>query len=224
MYLGLISLATLFLGIGYAQVSGIELGMNVLASAEVQEGVFISNVEYYESNNTDIENSTMKNYFATTLHSTVVLSESDNTPSYTYQITVYNNSNDDYTFVGTIYREDFYSNENITYTVDNSMIENKTTVSSKSSLTFYITFSYLDNVLADNNTLEPYINFQFEIKSIPSLVEYIVSLYNDGNEEIVDDETKDKNLRYIGTAQVTMCISTVKITIIQVVILVSYGE
>ncbi len=157
--LSLLIFATLFLGIGYANISGVDLGINGSAQAKVQDGVFISDALYYSNNNALIDESSINNYFGSTLNTTVYLSESDTTSSITYQITVYNNSDYDYYFSEVMYSNDFYDNTDIVFELTG--LEINDLLKSKSSLTFYITFKYGDIDSINSNVLNSYLNFDF---------------------------------------------------------------
>ncbi len=158
--LSILVFVTIFLGIGYAKITGVDLGINGLVMANVQDGVFIQDVSYYENNNAFLEESSIHNYFGSTLNTTVCLSDSDTTSSITYQVTIYNNSDIDYYFSEVLYSTDFYDNTDIVFELTG--LEMNDLLESYSSLTFTITFQYRSEIESiTNNTLNSYLNFQF---------------------------------------------------------------
>lgn len=93
------------------------------------------------------------------LQSKVVLSEYDITSQITYQITVYNSTDYDYGYNGTVYDSEYYDNDTIGYTI--SGINVGDILPAKSSLSFTITFNYKTDTIT-NNVLNSYINFIFK--------------------------------------------------------------
>ena len=171
----LISISTLFMSIGYASINSISLNINGIAQANSQNEVFITDVVYKENINSDKNNSEIINIHQSTLTSKIQLSETEVDSSITYTITVYNSTEKDYIFVGTLYDEEFYSNNNITFSLTNLNIEDS--ISSKEYLTFDITFKYAENVTPniEINELTSYLNFKFEpfeIKETLSGIEF----------------------------------------------------
>ena len=80
------------------------------------------------------------------------------------QISVYNNSSDDYYFDDVVYGSNFYDNNNIDYTL--SGINHGDKISIHETKTFTITFKYTDeyknsNPTSFDNVLNSYINFKF---------------------------------------------------------------
>lgn len=160
----LIFIITMLMGIGYATVTSVSLDVKGTAVLKEQNGISITDVKYQSDINAVLENSTIKNVYQTTLSSSIQLSSVDPNSSITYSITVHNYSNDSYYFQGVNYYNDefTYSNANIIYTLNNINVGDK--INSKESLTFTITFSYKDNLIAIENTLDSYLNFVFKKK------------------------------------------------------------
>ena len=155
----LLFLSVIFLSIGYASINSITNEIKGKVTATVQQGVFITDVAYVSSNNANRYESKINNYHRTTLNSSIVLSPTYNDSSITYRITLYNNTTEDYSFNEVLYADEFYDNNGIIFTLEGLKKDEK--ILGKSYLTFYITFSYLDSTLADNNMLNSYLNFDF---------------------------------------------------------------
>jgi len=148
----------LFLGVGYAQIAGINLEVNGTASLNEQTGIVISDINYSSSVLADPSQSSINTYYQTMLDSTIVLGN-DTTSSITYQVTVRNLTEDNYVFSKVIYDEDFYDNENITYEL--SGISHGSLLGANQSITFNVTFKYTGNDIS-NNTLNSFLNFKFK--------------------------------------------------------------
>lgn len=162
----LLIIATLFMAIGYASVNSVILDINGTAVAKAQDGVFITDVNYESNINANIENSEIINTYQTMLNSSVTLSNTDPNSEITYSITIYNSTDDDYYFdkVDYLIDETTYSNENIAFRLNG--LNQYDILSSKSSITFTITFYYKDNILPNNYTLNSYLNFKFELDAV----------------------------------------------------------
>ena len=194
----LFCIATLFMGVGYASINSISLNISGELFAEVQDGVFITEVNYSSNVNANLENSKIINAYQTSLNSSIELSELDSNSSITYEIVIYNNSDKNYLFQGITYDSEFYSNENIIYTLDGLNVDYE--LYPKKEVVFNITFKYVDEVVVSNqiNKLESYLNFIFDeavmttfiyegnsINKLASLVSGKVNF----NETVVDDGT-----------------------------------
>ena len=165
-----IIVATLLLSIGYASVSGVSLDITGTADAGLQNGLIITTVIYDSTNsNTSTSNSSINNTHLTIMNSTIGLDD-DPASEITYTVTIYNNTNYNYVFDDAIYDTSFYDNPNIEYTL--SGITNGTVVKSKHSISFNITFKYVDNFTPSSsdpldNVLNSYINFKFDKEAVP---------------------------------------------------------
>ena len=153
-----ILISVCLMSFGYAAISSIALDVSGTATAQAQSGVFITEVNYQSNVGADTVNSKINNFIGSVLDSTVVLSTTNNNSSITYQVKVYNNTNDDYAFKTTTYESNFYDNNGIKFELT-GMSQN-TIVPSKQIKTFTITFSYENGVPA-SNTLNSYLNFSF---------------------------------------------------------------
>lgn len=159
----LISIAILSMGIGYAAVNSITLDFNGKAIAKEVDGIYIIEAKYIRNVNADLSNSKINNAYKTNLNSTVILSNKDSNSSITYEITVYNSSDSDYSYIGPAFLlgDITYDNEDIVFNV--AGINENDIIKSKQTKTFEITFQYNDNVLSNNNCLNSIINFKFEL-------------------------------------------------------------
>ena len=113
LFLVVIILATFFLGIGYAQISNVDLDITGSVQADKQNGIAISNVAYQSNVGTDQSLSSINMYYQTLLDSHIVLG-SDSSSSITYQISVVNLTNEEYVYNGSTFDNSFYDNNNIT--------------------------------------------------------------------------------------------------------------
>lgn len=165
----LLIVATLFMSMAYAEISDINLGVEGVVVASQQEGVYISDVTYMSSSNADVQNSKINYYLATTLDSEIVLGNVS-TSTITYQITLYNNSNEDHVYIDTLTDKvtpGLYSNTDIEFSTT-GLEKNTTTIKANDYLKFTITFKYTDIATLEENTLISKLNFRF--KEIPKLL------------------------------------------------------
>lgn len=163
----LMIIATMFMSVGYASINSITATISGNLMAEVQEGVFIRNVTYTPSS-TEGTTSQKINYYVETLLDTEITLDSNTNSTITYEVSIYNNSNKDYVFIGAIADttdSNSYSNTNIEYILNN-ITEYSTVITPKDTITFTITFKYKGTDVS-NNTLKSKINFRFE--EIPTL-------------------------------------------------------
>jgi len=157
-YLIFIFIATLFMSIGYAAINAISLDIGGTVTASAQENVFITNVEYVSNVDADVSNSEILNFIQTTMNSKITLSSTNPNSSITYRVTLHNNSNVSYYFDEVKYDSSFYDNQDIVFNTSLSRLDE---IQSNGSLTFTITFSYKDNVVANEHILNSYLNFAF---------------------------------------------------------------
>lgn len=162
LYPAFFVIATVFMGIGYAAINSISMNIVGDVNAKSQNNVFITDVVYKSDNGAVTEESEILNVQQTVMKSNIVLSDTFSTSFITYTVTVYNNAEKDYMFVGTFFEDEFYSNANIAFELPNLKLED--VVKSKDYLTFDVTFKYKDGVVptAEINTLKSYLNFKFE--------------------------------------------------------------
>lgn len=159
-------LATLFMGIGYAAINSVTFDIEGTAIAKAQDGVFITDVNYVSDNYANTDSSKINKYNQTMLNSSVTLSDTNPNSSITYEITIYNSTNNDYYFdkVDYLVGDTTYSNENITFSLNG--LNQYDVLNGKNSIKFMITFYYKDNILPNNYTLNSYLNFKFELDTV----------------------------------------------------------
>jgi len=148
------------LGIGYAQISNINLTISGEANLIGQPGVFINNASYSSGNNIDSSLSNINTFYGTMLNTKVVLNDNYDS-SITYEVTIQNTSDTIKQFKGVEYDEAFYDNEDIIYELNNINIGDL--LSPNDSVTCTITFKHKENQSSyTNNVLNSYLNFKFE--------------------------------------------------------------
>ncbi|MBP5204601.1 hypothetical protein J6Z48_03105, partial [bacterium] len=139
IFLTCIALATLLLGVGYAQLTQQTLFINADADNTPLEDVVITSV-------TSGNNVSVPTYTSNSVNSTVTLSNSDPTDTASMTITVYNNSNVNQYFLGASHENGMgYTNQGIVYTI--SGIDEEELIEPGESKTFTVTFSYKDGQL-----------------------------------------------------------------------------
>lgn len=152
----LILISTLILGIGYAQVSGIDLTVDGSANAIQQNGLIITDVHYVSGVGVTPGDSSINSYYQTLLDSTIVLGGEGS--SITYEVTIQNISDIKKTFRDVLYSSDFYDNENIEIVLNG--LNHGDMLRPGESVTFQITYQYSDST--NNPTLNSLINFCFD--------------------------------------------------------------
>lgn len=183
-FISFISLIVLFMSIGYAAINSISLEISGYANASPQEGVFITDASYSTDYQADITASKINNIYQTNLSSTMVLSTTERFAYITYEISIYNSTDNDYSYVETTYMTgtDTYDNENIVFTITNLSPGDR--IESKQIITFTITFSYKNYALSANNTLNSILNFKFEeVVDEEEIVTPAGTLINSGSED-----------------------------------------
>ena len=160
----LILIATLFISIGYASVNSVILNFEGNASIKEPTGLFITETNYDSNVNADINNSKILNTFETSMNSTISLSKTDVNSTITYEISLYNSTDDDYSFLYYEYLEELYDNSNIIVSLTN--LDRGDIIHSKETIKFRITFKYIDDVNLNSslNVLNSYINFEFKLR------------------------------------------------------------
>ena len=106
----------------------------------------------------DLSNSKINDYTGTTINTTNVLSNSNGNSSITYQVTVYNSTRKDYTYLGT--NDVSSDNNNIKYKISGINYGDK--LASMSGSIFDITFYYDGNTVPSAYELNSEIEFIFE--------------------------------------------------------------
>lgn len=155
----LIILSTFLMSIGYASINSIFFDVNSSLAIDVQDGVFITEVNLVSNSSANTNDSKIIGFSQTTLNSNISLSNTSSTSSITYRVKVYNSNNEDYKFKGSKYDDAFYSNSDIVYELTNINVND--VILSKGYVEFDITFHYKDYVVGSSNVLNSYINFIF---------------------------------------------------------------
>ena len=151
------------MGIGYASINSITGEIQGTVIAEVQSGVFITNVEYVSDVDANINTSKIEYYIGTMMQSTVELSDTNVTSEIKYKVTVYNNSLNNHPFLDVLYdteSTEFYDNENIIFEIDPSGFKVGDIINAKETKEIYITFKYKNGIIPENTVLNSYINFR----------------------------------------------------------------
>jgi len=186
IYTVLLFVAFIFMSIGYAQISDIDMIVSGQAKATAQNGVFIYDVGEASAGGGagggtggNAAESTVDTYFSTNLGTTVVLGNTtDSTIS--YNVSLYNNSNDKYVFVGVeepvVYNNlNGDRNEYITYSLSENMKAGETIIgygANDKTLDFTVTFKYKDGVVPSTDAdkvLNSLLNIRFRLLPMVSL-------------------------------------------------------
>ena len=151
------------MGIGYASINSITGEIEGTVIADVQNDVFITNIEYVSDVDANINTSKIEYYIGTMMQSTVELSDTNPETEIKYKVTVYNNSLNNYPFLDVLYdteSTEFYDNENIIFEIDPSGFKVGDTINAKETKEIYITFKYKNGIIPENTVLNSYINFR----------------------------------------------------------------
>lgn len=160
IFLILIFTFTLFLGIGYAQISGIDLTVSGIATSTIAKDVIITNIEYVSGNLVNQNNQNIDDPYLTLMTSKIELGD-DLTSSITYKITVKNNCDTFATYDKAVFSEELgYDNPDIEFDVNG--INYGDVLQAKEEKEIFITFKYKDTLTnISNNQLNSIINFRF---------------------------------------------------------------
>ena len=154
-------IATLFMCIAYAQVSGILVNVTGSLDTMVQNGVFITSVDNISEEETGSET----NYFIQTmLDCKIILKNNDEASTQTYQISLYNNSNKQHVFIDVltdVQDENLYDNKNIEFYIT-GMEKHITIIDPGETLQFNITFKFKLESDLSYNILNCKLNFRFK--------------------------------------------------------------
>ena len=161
IFLFLFIISIFFLGIGYAQVSDVELYINGTVSAPIAKEVIITDVSYVSGNLTDPSLSIINETYLTLMNSKIVLGN-DLSSTITYKIKVKNNSEVPATYVEALYSSELgYDNLDIVFTINGITFGD--VLAPDEEKEFTITFKYKDGLSSiTNNELNSYINFKFD--------------------------------------------------------------
>ncbi len=188
IYIIALFIATMFLGIGYAQISDIDLSLSGTATAKPEEKVIITDITYLSSNLADPNDSTIHDSYLTLMNSSIVLGN-DLSSTITYKIKVKNLSS-----IAAMYNEAVYStelgydNQDIEFVLNGIAPDDN--LNSQEEKEFTITFKYKDNLSTiTNNTLNSYINFVFDLE--PKVAKIGSTYYDTLSAAINDVPTND---------------------------------
>ena len=158
-----IAISTLFLGVGYAQISDIELDVIGNATALAGKNVVITSIVYDSSENTDPDASTVDEPNLNLMSSHVVLGNSIPS-SITYKVRIKNNTD----MVAIFNKAAFFSasgrdNNDIEFVVNG--LNHGDSISPGQRIECTITFKYVDSLATiNNNVLNSSIVFKFNIE------------------------------------------------------------
>ena len=162
----LFCIATLFMGVGYASINSISLNINGEMTAQVQDGIFITEINYVEKENLELVETYEIDYTnGTTLKSKITLEENNLESEISLKLSFYNSNDFDCIFTDIVYAEennmlgDIYSNYDIVYTFDN---QNKIISKNGGTLDVTITFKYDQISEYTSNVLDSILNFKFK--------------------------------------------------------------
>ena len=154
----LLILASFFMGIGYAAINSSDMFISGDLIGVAQKGIFISEVKLVDSSGVDTTKLKYSSY-QTMLENNIELSNYSSDSFVTYEIVIRNEYNMDFTFLDVVSDEDFYSNEDIVFYLDD--LNEGDIISSNGEIKFKLTFKYKDGVTSiENNELNSYLNFR----------------------------------------------------------------
>lgn len=156
LFLYSILFCIMFLCIGYASINSISGEIQGTAQAEVQDGVFIFDVIYDSNVDGNASESAINYYAGTMMSSSIKLSSTNPSSTITYKVAFRNNSLNTYQLYGVTYENDFYDNQDITYTISGFTLGDK--IEAQENKYLYITFKYVDGI-ANNSQLNSYLKF-----------------------------------------------------------------
>ena len=156
----LLLMAVLVMGIGYASINSVTGEIKGTLTANSQEGVFITDVTYVSDVGAKLSNCKISKYAGTMMQSTVELSNTNVSSSITYKVTIYNAYKTEAQFAKTIYDNEFYDNQDITFEI--SGFKPGDIIKSKETKDIIITFKYKGSTIPSNKVLNSYLNFKME--------------------------------------------------------------
>ena len=153
----LVIVATLFMSVAFAEISDIELLINGTITPQIQQGVYIKEINAISRDG--VVSEAVNYYSGTTLSTSIELSKSK-TSSLIYDITLYNSQSEAY-FAGVNYVDEAYSNKNITYNI-NGLDPYVTIIYPHESVSFTLEFKYVDGFTpSTTQELNSLLNFSF---------------------------------------------------------------
>ena len=161
-FLVLIVIATIFLGIGYAQVANTELKVSGTATIESSEGIVISDISYLSGYNSDPDIQVLNHPHLSIMESTITLNN-DFASHITYRVTFYNATEYAGIYDQAVYSEELgYDNSEIVFDVTGLRQGDRIEPGQSRELT--ITFKYNSSLTSiNNNVLNSIINFKWDL-------------------------------------------------------------
>ena len=153
----LLFMSIILMGIGYASIQSVTGEITGKASSKMQDGVFITNVEYVSDVDANKDSSKIELYSGTMMKSTVKLSSTNINSQIKYKVTVYNNSEERLPFTGVRHGDEYYDNNDIIFEVNG--FKPGQTIEPKETKDIIITFKYKNNI-PENTVLKSYLNFK----------------------------------------------------------------
>ena len=153
----LLFMSIILMGIGYASIQSVTGEITGKASSKMQDGVFITNVEYVSDVDANKDSSKIELYSGTMMKSTVKLSSTNINSQIKYKVTVYNNSEERQPFTGVRHGDEYYDNNDIIFEVNG--FKPGQTIEPKETKDIIITFKYKNNI-PENTVLKSYLNFK----------------------------------------------------------------
>ena len=153
----LLFMSMILMGIGYASIQSVTGEITGKASSKMQDGVFITNVEYVSDVDANKDSSNIELYSGTMMKSTVKLSSTNINSQIKYKVTVYNNSEERQPFTGVRHGDEYYDNNDIIFEVNG--FKPGQTIEPKETKDIIITFKYKNNI-PENTVLKSYLNFK----------------------------------------------------------------
>ena len=196
--LGLIITAVFFLGIGYSQISDINLILSGTATTTPANDVLITNIDYLSGTDVNPNNQVIGDSYLTLMTSQIVLGNSLSS-SITYKVKVKNNGSTTATYNMPIYSTDLgYDNQDIEFIV--SGINRGDTLQPNEEKEFTVTFKYVDSLSTiTNQTLNSIINFQFQDGTIEEFAPTGVCEFHGKGNDIVGDCANNQQIDFIDT-------------------------
>lgn len=159
LFLLLIIVATLFMSVGYATVNSVSLDLTGTSNIKSRPAVIITDATITSgTNGTDTLRSSIDMLHEDIMKSRIVLG-SNQSATLTVSMTILNNTSDKRMFTGVTYGNNFYDNNNISYSLSGLNVGD--TLAPGASKTYTITFSY-NSSNTSNNVLNSYLKFNFE--------------------------------------------------------------
>ena len=165
----LLFMSMILMGIGYASIQSVTGEITGKASSKMQDGVFITNVEYVSDVDANLNNSKIEKITGLMMQSTVELSKTNLESQITYKVTVYNSSTESIPFTDVLYGDGFYDNTDITFDITGFTIGQ--IIEPQETKDIIITFKY-NGVIPEKTTLNSYLRFKLDLPNRMVLANY----------------------------------------------------